>query len=94
MQQRSTFDRDGAKVANSARTIVATLCVLGLAGLMLFHTEPGNLFALDVPAVPARPGNEAQAFLHAPTGDPSLPSLDSLRSQEAPTPAETAPSTF
>ena len=99
MKTRFGFDRDGEVAANSVRTLVATLCVLGLVGLTLLHMGDGGGIAnrsaeATLPATAAPIANSASS-LHAPTIDPSLPSLEATLSRKDVTLAEEAPaSTF
>ena len=80
MQTRFDIDRQGAVKANSVRAVVATLCVLGLASFMWLHSGTMGELADDAAAVPPAAANAADAprndYLHAPTSDPSLPSLE------------------
>jgi hypothetical protein len=99
MKSRFDFDREGAVVARSVRALVATLCVLALVGLTLFHAgDDGWINAGFVEATQPATDDPAatSGFLHAPTSDPSLPSLEATRFPDDVTPAaEAAPaSTF
>jgi hypothetical protein len=94
MKSRFAFDRDSTAARNSIRTLVATLCVLGLVGLTLFHFDDGGGFAnrFAKVAFPETNGPIADSgFLHAPTSDPSLPSLEATFSRRDVTPADEAP---
>jgi len=80
MQTRFDIDREGAAKANSVRALVATLCVLGLASFMWVHSVPMGELSDNPAAVPPAAEQAADtqrnAYLHAPTSDPSLPSLE------------------
>ncbi len=89
---RIEIDRKDAKSPNSRRAVVATLYVLGLASLMWLYTGktvdlgggPAVATAPDQP-VPVVAGND---YLHAPTSDPSLPSLEASLSRSDTEPAD------
>lgn len=95
MPTRYDLDREGSLKANSARAVVASLCVLGLATLVWmrigaigeFAETPAAGIASSVHTADVRPGD----YLHAPTSDPSLPSLDATFSAKDVTPADEAP---
>jgi len=94
MSRRFDSDPEGAATRSSIRALVATLCVLGLVGLTFFHFGDGGAFASrsvapTVPQVDSRV--VGPNFLHAPTSDPSLPSLEATFSRKDVTPAEDAP---
>ena len=94
MKSRFDFDLEGAAARNSVRTLVAALCVLGLVGLTLFHFDDGGGFAnrFAKATLPETNGPVANSgFLHAPTSDPSLPSLEATFSRKDVTPADEAP---
>ena len=94
MKSRFDFDREGPVTTNSLRALVATLCVLGLVGLTLFHFDDGGGFAnrFAKATLPETDGPVANSsFLHAPTSDPSLPSLEATFSRKDVTPADEAP---
>ena len=80
MHTRFDIDREGAAKANSVRALVATLCVLGLASFMWVHSVPMGELSDNPAAVPPAAEQAADtqrnAYLHAPTSDPSLPSLE------------------
>jgi hypothetical protein len=80
MQTRFDIDREGAVKANSVRAFVATLCVLGLASFMWLHSGTMGELSDNAAAVPPAAANAADEprndYLHAPTSDPSLPSLE------------------
>jgi hypothetical protein len=70
MKSRFDFDREGALTANSVRALVATLCVLGLVSLTLFHiSDDGRFFTGYAEATqPATDGPVANpGFIHAQT---------------------------
>jgi hypothetical protein len=94
MKSRFDFDRESAAARNSVRTLVAALCVLGLVGLTLFHISDDGRFATGHAEAtqPATDGPVANSgFLHAPTSDPSLPSLEATFSRKDVTPADEVP---
>lgn len=80
MQTRFDIDREGAVKANSVRAFVAALCVLGLASFMWLHSGTMGDVSDNAATVPPAAENTADtqrnAYLHAPTSDPSLPSLE------------------
>lgn len=79
---------ESPSATRSARAVLATLCVLGLASLMWLHSNaPGGV--ADAIAESAPPPSGASGFLHAPTGDPSLPSLEATLSRTDLEPADT-----
>ena len=88
------LNEEGTVASNSARVMLATVCVLGLVALMFLHIEPpandrefrseGDTDTTVMPAAIAPP------FLHAPTRDPSLPSLDATFSRTDVAPADEA----
>ena len=85
MKTRCDFDRESTVARNSVRTLVAALCVLGLVGLTLFHFDDGGGFAnrFAKATLPETDGPVANSgFLHAPTSDPSLPSLEATFSRK------------
>ena len=86
MKTRFDLDQQGANGTNSVRAVVATICVLGLASLMWLH-GPGTGGLNDNPA--RSPASAVLAStapnpgsLHAPTSDPSLPSLEATFSRK------------
>jgi len=95
MKSRFDFDRERATTANYVRTLVATLCVLGLVGLTVLHMGDGGGFSswLAEATLPATdvPVMNSAGSLHAPTSDPSLPSLEATFSRKDVTPADEAP---
>jgi len=66
MNVRSNFDARGARTANSVRTVVAALFVLGVTSLVIVHSDRQE---------PAAATASNDQFLHAPSTDPSLPDL-------------------
>jgi hypothetical protein len=97
MHDRFEIDREGAAKANSVRAFVATLCVLGLASLMWLHSGTMGELSDSATTVPPAAADAADtqhnAYLHAPTGDPSLPSLEATFAHKdaAPTGEPAAP---
>jgi hypothetical protein len=89
---RIEVDQKSGKSPNSQRAIVATLYVLGLASLMWLHS--GRSVSDESSAVPApdQPASVAatSSYLHAPTSDPSLPSLEATFSRSDVEPADKA----
>lgn len=59
---------------------VATVCVVGLAGLIFLHAErQGSQSGATAYVTPATATNAAaNAFLHAPATDSSVPSADQV----------------
>jgi hypothetical protein len=99
MQTRFDIDREGAVKANSVRAFVATLCVLGLASFMWLHSGTMGEVSDSAATVPPAADNAADtprnAYLHAPTSDPSLPSLEAtFAHQDAGPSGEPAAPTF
>lgn len=99
MQTRFDIDREGAAKANSVRALVATLCVLGLASFMWLHSGTMGEISDNAVAVPPAAENAADAqrnaYLHAPTSDPSLPSLEAtFANRDAAPSGEPAAPTF
>ena len=98
MKSRLSFERERAAARGSVRTLVATLCVLGLVGLTLYHFDDGGGFANRFASATLTPADGPvvnSSFLHAPTSDPSLPSLEATFSRKDVTPAaEAAAPTF
>ncbi|MBK9115197.1 MAG: hypothetical protein IPM22_06055 [Betaproteobacteria bacterium] len=78
---------EGASATRSARAVVATLCVLGLASLMWLHSGPSGGPA-DALAEAPPPASATTGSLHAPTSDPSLPSLEATMSRNDVEPAD------
>ena len=71
---RFDIDREGATYGSAARTLVATAFVAGFAALVWVNVDFG---AGGAPAVAARteaPACAGPDCLHAPAGDPSVPS--------------------
>ena len=98
MKSRFDFQREGAVKANSVRALVATLCVLGLLSLTLFHSNDDARMVTGF-ADSTQSATDASAahadFLRAPTSDPSLPSLESAFSGKDVTPGnDVPPATF
>ena len=73
MPNRFDLDDPAARRYGTARAIVASLCVLGLASFMWFH---GGASPAADESFTAMPGAAADDSLRAPVGDPSLPGLD------------------
>ena len=91
MRRHHDLDRDGSLRANSARAVVATMCVLGLATLVWMHVGESTGFG-EMPTIGAVPATaKSSAYLHAPTSDPSLPSLEATFSGMNVAPADEAP---
>ena len=80
-------NQEGASARRSARAVVATLCVLGLASLMWLHSGPTGGLA-DALAEASPNAGATTGSLHAPTSDPSLPSLDATMSRKDLEPAD------
>ena len=96
MKNRVDFERKGGIRANSVRALVAALCVLGLASLTLLHSNDDGRIAAGYAAStqPTTDGPVANSsFLHAPTGDPSVPSAESVFSRKDATPDDDPPAT-
>lgn len=94
MRKHLDPNQEGASASRSARAVVATLCVLGLASLMWLHSGPSGSLA-DALAEAPPPASGATGSLHAPTSDPSLPSLEATLSRPDAEPADApAPPTF
>ncbi|MFO1324607.1 MAG: hypothetical protein U1F15_11155 [Burkholderiales bacterium] len=89
MASRYDFDEQGADRANSVRAVVATLCVLGLASIMWIHSG-ASVGPIDEAPPAAAPAAPQTGSLHAPTTDPSLPSLEATFSRTNATPADEA----
>jgi hypothetical protein len=73
--------------SNSTSAIVATLYVLGLASLLFLHNGTTVVSSATAPAI----ATSAPAYLHAPTSDPSLPSLEATLARLENAPADEAP---
>lgn len=80
-------NQEGASARRSARAVVATLCVLGLASLMWLHSGPAGGLADALAEAPSSASNSTGS-LHAPTSDPSLPSLEATLSRPDAEPAD------
>ena len=94
MKSRFPFNRESPATRNSVRTVIATLCVLGLVSLTLFHFDDGTGFASRTAKAtsPETRGPVASSdYLRAPTSDPSLPSLEATFPRNAVAPAYEAP---
>lgn len=94
MKSRVDFERKGGVRANSVRALVAALCVLGLASLTLLHSNGDGRIAAGYVAStqPTTDGPVVNSrFLHAPTGDPSVPSAESVFSRKDATPDDDPP---
>jgi hypothetical protein len=89
MRNRFDYDPDGARTYGTARAIVASLCVLGLASLMWFHS--GAIATTDEPAAAPPAAAPDTGSLRAPTTDPSLPSLDATFARKDDAAADQAP---
>ena len=89
MRNHFDLDPEGAREYGTARAIVASLCVLGLASLMWFHGGASTTADDNLMAVPAAVGDNAS--LHAPTTDPSLPSLEATFARKDDAAADPAP---
>ena len=89
MQSRYDFDEQGATRANSVRAVVASLCVLGLASFMWLHSGVSIGPVEEAPPAAASAAPQTGS-LHAPTTDPSLPSLEATFSRMNATPADEA----
>ncbi len=74
---------------NTTGAVVATLYVLGLASLLFLHNGPNGVSSAVAPTAPIVA--DAPAYLHAPTSDPSLPSLEATLSRLENAPADEAP---
>jgi len=74
--KRYEFDREGARNAAAARTLVATAFVAGFAAPVWVYVD---FDAGGVPAVAAAqiaPDCAAPDCLHVPAGDPSVPAAN------------------
>jgi len=94
MKSRIDFERKGGVRANSVRALVAALCVLGLASLTLLHSNGDGRIAAGYVAStqPTTDGPVVNSrFLHAPTGDPSVPSAESVFSRKDAAPDDDPP---
>ncbi|CAG0984991.1 hypothetical protein BURK1_01951 [Burkholderiales bacterium] len=76
---RTTIDRDGGFQASTARALVATAFVMGLAALVWVHVdlEVGTVPIVERALAPAA-GCAGNDCLHAPAGDPSVPAADGV----------------
>ena len=76
---RQTLDREGAIRAATARSLVATAVVMGLAALVWVHVdfETGSVPVVER-ALSNTPACAGDGCLQAPAGDPSVPSADSV----------------
>ena len=76
---RQTLDREGAIRAATARSLVATAVVMGLAALVWVHVAfaPGSVPVVER-ALSNTPACAGDGCLQAPAGDPSVPSADSV----------------
>jgi len=76
---RRTIDHEAAFRAAAARSLVATVFVMGLAALVWTHVdfETGSVPVVEraLSSVPACTDNDC---LHVPAGDPSVPAADSV----------------
>lgn len=73
---REQIDREGARRASTARTLAASMMVIGLAGLIWLHTEhAGDSQTPAATSDAVAPCLDA-ACLHALAGDPSVPTAD------------------
>lgn len=99
MRNRSRLDREGGALSNSRRALVAALFILGLTSLVWLHRQPAGV-VLDEFGTNAATPTEAtmpasrQSYLHAPTSDPSLPSLEATFSRAQAAPDDVAAPTF
>lgn len=86
MKTRFDLDQQGANGTNSVRAVVATICVLGLASLMWLHSGGAGGLNDDPARAPVSAALVSTApnpgSLHAPTSDPSLPSLEATFSRK------------
>lgn len=73
---REQIDREGARRASTARTLAASMMVIGLAGLLWLHTEHAGTPQLPVATSDAIATCPDADCLHAPAGDPSVPAAD------------------
>jgi hypothetical protein len=88
MQSRTQLDAKGAATANTLRTVIAAMFVLGITSLVWLHTAPADVHK------DAAPVATPQSFLHAPSGDPSLPSLEATFARMPASPEEPPAPTF
>ena len=74
---RNSLDREGARQAAAARTLVATAIVAGFAALVWVHVdfENGSVPILEHASLHACAADDC---LHAPAGDPSVPAASSV----------------
>jgi hypothetical protein len=86
MKTRFDLDQEGAQGTNSVRAVVATVCVLGLASFMWLHSGGAGGFNDESAQSPTPAAMASTApnpgSLHAPTSDPSLPSLEATFSRK------------
>ncbi len=89
MEIRSLSNQRGVFVVKYLGAIVAAACVASLVGVLWMHTHPDmaqvatTFAAPSLASAPMAPtGSSSPAsFLRAPTGDPSLPSLEATMSR-------------
>ena len=87
---KTTTELDRRRAGNTTGAVVATLYVLGLASLLFLHNEPNVVSSAIAPAAPTVVSS-ATAYLHAPTSDPSLPSLEATLSRLENAPVDETP---
>ena len=63
-------ERRRAEESHAVQAVVATLFVLGLAGLLFLHADGNKPMPFATPL-----GTTSDDYLHAPTSDPSLPDV-------------------
>lgn len=71
---RNDIDREGARYAAAARTLVATAFVAGFAALVWVHVDLDTGGIASLAATQAAAACAGPDCLHAPAGDPSVPS--------------------
>ena len=67
-----------ARTFGAAVAAVATVCVVGLAGLIFLHAERQGLQSGATAYITPATDAAATAFLHAPATDSSVPSADQV----------------
>jgi hypothetical protein len=71
-----SIESAAGKRARAVRAIAATLCVLGLVGVVWMHAGAGRAFDAAAESVP--PAASSHDFLHAPATASTVPSAESV----------------
>lgn len=86
----ATHDQGSTQRVRTFGTVVATVCIVGLAGLIFLHAERQGVQAGEASYTAPAADSATTDFLHAPATDSSVPSADQVFASQRLTPVEPA----